>query len=75
MNRSTRSGESFEIKAAIYDSEASGTAAYTEGVAVPQMQPGDLRLRVLACGVFRTGLDIVERDLRDLLAKSCPCAF
>ena len=38
----------------------------------PQMQPGHLLLRVLACGVCRTDLHIVEGDLPQLKKRLIP---
>ncbi len=38
----------------------------------PQLQPGHVLLRVVACGVCRTDLHIVERDLPPLLPQLIP---
>jgi len=49
------------MKAAVL--HASATALSIEDVPQPQLTPGHTLLRVLACGVCRTDLHILERDL------------
>ena len=53
------------MKAQIFSSSRQSTQAFLElrEVARPEPQPGRLLLRVLACGVCRTDLHIVEGDL------------
>jgi len=56
------------MKAAIFD-PGKGSAAFhlrIEDVPRPQVAPGYVLLRVLACGVCRTDLHIVEGDLPEL---------
>jgi uncharacterized protein YbaR (Trm112 family) len=60
--------------AAIYDSKCEASSAFvtvTE-VAKPDLIPGHLLLRVLACGVCRTDLHIVEADLPALVPQLIP---
>jgi propanol-preferring alcohol dehydrogenase len=49
------------MKAAVL--HASASALSIEDVSLPQLTPGHTLLRVLACGVCRTDLHILERDL------------
>jgi propanol-preferring alcohol dehydrogenase len=53
------------MKAAVYDSTrtALGEFLHIDEVPKPQLQPGHVLLRVIACGVCRTDLHIVEGDL------------
>ena len=68
------------MRAAIYDplmkKEAgpTGTARYVvlQDAPRPAMQPGHVLLRVLACGVCRTDLHIVEGDLPVLRPSLIP---
>jgi propanol-preferring alcohol dehydrogenase len=55
------------MKAAVYSSTLE-----IEDVPRPQLQPGHILLRVLACGVCRTDLHIVERDLPPILPRLIP---
>jgi propanol-preferring alcohol dehydrogenase len=60
--------------AAIYNSKREASSAFvtvTE-VAKPDLIPGNLLLRVLACGVCRTDLHIVEADLPALMPQLIP---
>jgi propanol-preferring alcohol dehydrogenase len=60
--------------AAIYNSKREASSAFvtmTE-VAKPDLIPGYLLLRVLACGVCRTDLHIVEADLPALMPQLIP---
>src|ERR1700734_1066027 len=43
-----------------------------EEVPRPEIQPGHVVLRVLACGVCRTDLHIVERDLPPIHSRLIP---
>ena len=62
------------MKAAVYDSERSTTDRLVEVVEVPRPQPssGFIVVRVLACGVCRTDLHIVEGDLTPLHKRIIP---
>jgi len=62
------------MRAAVFDSAtaAPGVWLSIEEIPRPQLQPGELLLRVLACGVCRTDLHIVERDLPPLLPRVIP---
>jgi propanol-preferring alcohol dehydrogenase len=62
------------MKAAILKSSqpASATPLTIEEVPRPELVPGHLLLRVLACGVCRTDLHIVERDLPSLRPQLIP---
>jgi propanol-preferring alcohol dehydrogenase len=62
------------MKAAVYSPQhkASGTLVELEQVARPEPQQGHLLLRVLACGVCRTDLHIVEGDLPPLKPHLIP---
>jgi propanol-preferring alcohol dehydrogenase len=62
------------VKAAILKSAqpVSATPLLIEEVPRPQLLPGRLLLRVLACGVCRTDLHIVERDLPPLRPQLIP---
>jgi alcohol dehydrogenase, propanol-preferring len=62
------------MKAAIFNSSkaASAPPLIIEEVPQPQLVPGHLLLRVRACGVCRTDLHIVERDLPPLRPQLIP---
>src|SRR6202050_4821863 len=62
------------MKAAILKSSqpVSATPLKIADVPRPQLVPGHLLLRVLACGVCRTDLHIVERDLPALRPQLIP---
>jgi alcohol dehydrogenase, propanol-preferring len=62
------------MRAAILKSSQplSATPLLIEEVGRPQLVPGHLLLRVLACGVCRTDLHIVERDLPPLRPQLIP---
>jgi propanol-preferring alcohol dehydrogenase len=62
------------MKAAVYDSTRSNGQAMVEVVEVPRPvpTPGHVLLRVLACGVCRTDLHIVEGDLPALHTRIIP---
>jgi alcohol dehydrogenase, propanol-preferring len=62
------------VKAAIFTSGhmASGPLLQTKDVARPQAKAGYVLLRVLACGVCRTDLHIVEGDLPPIQAQLIP---
>jgi alcohol dehydrogenase, propanol-preferring len=55
------------MKAAVFSSTLA-----IEDVPRPELQPGHILLRVLACGVCRTDLHIVERDLPPILPRLIP---
>ncbi len=54
------------MRAAVFDSTSASTAAWLsiEEIPRPEPQPGEVLLKVLTCGVCRTDLHIVERDLK-----------
>ncbi len=62
------------MKAAIYSGATGvpGTLVTVEDVPRPQTVPGHVLLQVLACGVCRTDLHIVEGDLPPMLARLIP---
>ena len=62
------------MKAAVFDGavRSPGEFVRVEDVPRPEMQPGHLLLRVLACGVCRTDLHIVEGDLPQLKKRLIP---
>jgi propanol-preferring alcohol dehydrogenase len=63
------------LKAAIYQSQGSasdGNHLRIEEVPRPQLQMGHVLLRVIACGVCRTDLHIVEGDLPALRPRLIP---
>jgi propanol-preferring alcohol dehydrogenase len=62
------------MKAAIYDgrSDPAGRLVRIEEVPYPQLQSGHVLLRVIACGVCRTDLHIVEGDLPPLRPRLIP---
>jgi propanol-preferring alcohol dehydrogenase len=62
------------MKAAVYNGLAApdGNHLHIEDVARPLLQPGHVLLRVIACGVCRTDLHIVEGDLPALRQNLIP---
>ena len=62
------------MKAAVYNGvpDAEGNHLRIEEVPKPQLQPGHVLLRVIACGVCRTDLHIVEGDLHALRPRLIP---
>jgi len=62
------------MKAAIYSStqEASGAFLQIEDVPRPRLEAGHVLLRVVACGVCRTDLHIIERDLPPVKPQLIP---
>ena len=62
------------MKAAVFDGavRSPGEFVRIEDVPRPAMRPGHLLLRVLACGVCRTDLHIVEGDLPQLKPRLIP---
>ena len=62
------------MKAAIFSATRAAPSPFLriEDVLRPQLKPGHLLLRVLACGVCRTDLHIVERDLPPLQSRLIP---
>ncbi|MGB2628779.1 MAG: zinc-dependent alcohol dehydrogenase family protein [Candidatus Acidiferrum sp.] len=64
----------YDLRAAVFSSGHSATAAFLEvrDVQRPRLEPGHLLLRVLACGVCRTDLHIVEGDLPPIKDRLIP---
>jgi propanol-preferring alcohol dehydrogenase len=62
------------MKAAIFSSTHTAPQSFlhVEDVPRPQLEAGHLLLRVVACGVCRTDLHIVERDLPPLRPRLTP---
>jgi len=62
------------MEAAVFDKKATkpGSFLSVEEVPRPQIMPGHVLLRVLACGVCRTDLHIVEGDLTALRQRLIP---
>jgi propanol-preferring alcohol dehydrogenase len=62
------------MRAAVFDSTSATPGAWLkiENIPRPEPQPGQVLLRVLACGVCRTDLHIVERDLKPLRPRIVP---
>jgi propanol-preferring alcohol dehydrogenase len=62
------------LKAAIFSSTHSATGPFLEikEVPRPELKAGYVLLRVLACGVCRTDLHIVERDLPPIQSQLIP---
>jgi propanol-preferring alcohol dehydrogenase len=62
------------MRAAIFDSASSAPGAWVsiEELPRPQLQPGNVLLKVIACGVCRTDLHIVEGDLAPLQPRIIP---
>jgi len=62
------------MKAAVFDSAAATPGDFLQVMDVPrpQVEPGYVLLKVIACGVCRTDLHIVEGDLPTLKPKIIP---
>jgi propanol-preferring alcohol dehydrogenase len=62
------------MRAAVFDSRSNtpGDWVSIEDLPRPQLQHGELLLKVIACGVCRTDLHIVERDLPPLRSRIIP---
>lgn len=62
------------MKAAVFTSAHSAKGRFLEIAAVPrpQLEAGHVLLRVIACGVCRTDLHIVEGDLPPVLSRLIP---
>jgi alcohol dehydrogenase, propanol-preferring len=62
------------MRAAIFNSTSAipGSWLSIEDIPQPQPRPGEVLLKVLACGVCRTDLHIVERDLKPLHPRIIP---
>ena len=63
------------MRAAVFDSTtttAPGSWLSLQDVPRPQFRPGEVLLKVLACGVCRTDLHIVERDLPPIQPRIIP---
>ena len=62
------------MRAAIFDSKSSSPGRWLsiEDVAQPQLEPGHVLLKVIACGVCRTDLHIVEGDLPPIQLRIIP---
>jgi alcohol dehydrogenase, propanol-preferring len=62
------------MRAAVFDSTSAISNPWlsVEEVPRPALQPGEILLKVLACGVCRTDLHIVERDLPPLQPRTIP---
>ncbi len=62
------------MRAAVFDSASArpGTWLKIEDLPRPEPRPGELLLKVMACGVCRTDLHIVERDLPPLQPRIIP---
>jgi len=62
------------MRAAVFDSKSAAPGRWLsiEDVHLPKPQPGQLLLKVLACGVCRTDLHIVEGDLPPIHDRIIP---
>jgi propanol-preferring alcohol dehydrogenase len=62
------------VRAAVFDSPRPSSSPFlrVEEIARPQLVPGHVLLRVVACGVCRTDLHIVEGDLPALHPRLIP---
>lgn len=62
------------MKAAVFDStsKTAGRWLSIEEIPRPQLQPGEMLLKVIACGVCRTDLHIVEGDLPPIHPRIIP---
>ena len=72
--RNEESGEWARVKAAVFKSACTvaGSFLQIEDIPRPQLNAGHVLLRVVACGVCRTDLHIVERDLPALRPQLIP---
>ena len=62
------------MKAAVFPSAhtAPGAFIHVENIPRPQLKAGHILLRVVACGVCRTDLHIVEEDLPPIRPQLIP---
>ena len=62
------------MRAAVFDSATATPGAWLsiEEIPRPEPKPGEVLVKVLACGVCRTDLHIVERDLKPLKPRIIP---
>jgi propanol-preferring alcohol dehydrogenase len=62
------------MRAAVFDSTTATPGAWlsVEEIPRPEPRPGEVLVKVRACGVCRTDLHIVERDLRPLEPRIIP---
>jgi alcohol dehydrogenase, propanol-preferring len=62
------------MRAAVFDSSSGtpGNWVSIEDIPRPVLRPGDVLLKVIACGVCRTDLHIVEGDLRPIMPRIIP---
>jgi len=66
------------MRAAVFDTTSagpirpSGAWLSIEEIPRPQRRPGEVLIKVIACGVCRTDLHIVERDLKPLQPRIVP---
>jgi propanol-preferring alcohol dehydrogenase len=62
------------MRAAVFDSTTATPGAWLsiEEIPRPEPRPGEVLIKVLACGVCRTDLHIVERDLKPLEPRIIP---
>src|SRR5271154_5136482 len=63
-----------QVRAAIYRSDQVGSGPFVqiEDVSRPELSAGHVLLRVVACGVCRTDLHIVEGDLIPIQKRLIP---
>ena len=63
-----------DMRAAVFSSDRTASAPFLciEDIPRPEIQPGHVLLRVLACGVCRTDLHIVEGDLVSVRPRIVP---
>ncbi len=61
------------MRAAIFDPSSAKPGAWLtlEERPTPEVRPGEMLLKVIACGVCRTDLHILEGDLRPIHNASC----
>ncbi len=62
------------MRAAVFDSKSRSPGSWVsiEDLPRPKPQPGEVLLKVIACGVCRTDLHIVERDLPPIRPRIVP---
>jgi len=62
------------MRAAIFDSKSAAPGSWVtiEEIPRPQPRPGEVLLKVHACGVCRTDLHIVEGDLSPIRPRIIP---